>query len=146
MILYADTTDVAAWLGDDAAVPGNVTSLIRHASLMVAEATKTDYYTSDPVTGLPTDPVALQAFNDATCAQIALWAKNGIDPDRLGLDMVAPKRAKGIGTARVDYDTSAITGAAALAARQAATVELCDQSVSILKQAGLMMTRVWTYG
>jgi hypothetical protein len=144
MLIYANPADVTAWLGDS--TPANVTTLLRSASILITDAIKTDYYNADPATGQPTDTIIVQALNDAACAQVAVWVKLGIDPNLAGLDIPAPKRAKGIGSARVDYDTAAQTGAAAIAARQQIATTLCDESVTILKTAGMMMTRVWTYG
>lgn len=144
--VYATTGDLTGgdppWLVD---LPANAGSLLRSASLLIATATISDYYDADDA-GLPTVTAIVEAFRDATCAQVALWATLGIDPNLAGLDVTAPKRAKGIGSAKVEYDTSAASSAAALATRQQLARGLCEQSQRILRSAGMLSTRSWTYG
>lgn len=146
MLIYAisaDLTDATPpWL---TSLPANVGSLLRSASLLVRSTTVTAYYTVDN-TGMPTDATVLQAFKDATCAQVTCWVGLGIDPLNLGLDGKAPTRSKQLDGAAIAYDTAAAVSQAAFAARQAAAVTLCEQSQEILREAGVLLTRVWTYG
>lgn len=142
-VIYATANDYATWTGG--AAPANITALLRSASLLIAEETISAYYDVD-TNGAPTNSVAIAAFRDATCAQASVWAGLGVNPTLGGLDATAPKRSKGIGTARIDYDTSATGSAAAFAARQAATTGLCVEAARILQQAGLLGNRAWTYG
>lgn len=120
---YAAPADVAEWVDD---LPDNVVSLLRSASLRVAEATFRSVYTDTP-TGA--DAAALR---DATCAQAATWIASGIDPADLGVDQ-APIKASSLLTGRVEYDTSAQA-----AARQAAVATLAPDAVAILTAAGLI--------
>lgn len=145
-VVYASAQDYSTWVGDSGIMPTNISQLLRSASLLIAEETKAAYYDADADTSLPTDPTILQAFNDATCAQAMVWAQLGIDPNLGGLDVQAPKRGKGIGTARIDYDTSVVTSAAAFAARQQLVTGLCLQAQTILRQVGVLSMRTWTYG
>lgn len=142
-LVYATTTDLTAWTG--ATAPPNATQLLRRASGLVRKATAAAFYATD-ATGLPTDPPTLQAFKDATTAQAALWTAAGIDPTGGGVAVVAPLRAKRIGSAALDYDTSATSSVTAYAARAAATTTLCDESVDILQQAGINLISPWVAG
>lgn len=146
MLIYATSDDLTTatppWL---TVAPANVGSLLRSASLLIQQTTIASFYDVDD-TGLPTDAVVLQAFVDATCAQVATWAGLGIDPLLVALDGKGPVRSKGIDGASISFDTTAASSAAAFAARQAAASQLCDQSQQILRAAGVLSTRVWTYG
>lgn len=143
-LVYATSADFTTWTGNGSP-PTNITSLLRSASLLVTEETVTAYYTVDD-TGIPTDATVLQAFTDATCAQAAVWVGLGIDPNLAGLDRAAPIKSSKIGTANVERDTSIVSSAAALASAQAVIEDLCTDAQRILRQAGLLNTRVWTYG
>lgn len=143
-IVYATADDYATWTGG--AAPGNIASLLRSASIRIYGATSAAYYDADADTGLPTDAGVIEALKDATCAQAAVWAGLGIDPNLSALDVTAPRRSKRLGAAGVDYDTSAATSSAAFQARQSAATDLCEEAVMILQQAGLLTSRVWTYG
>lgn len=143
MLIYATTTQLATWLGTD--VPANNKSLLRSASLLIADEIKAAYYTTDD-TGLPTDAALLQALADATCSQCEVWIGLGIDPQLMGLDGKGPVKSSTILGAQVVRDTSAASSAAAFASRQAAAYCLADQPARILRDAGLLTTRVWSYG
>lgn len=146
MLIYAtadDLTDGATpWLS---VAPTNAGSLLRSASLIVSRETKSAFYDTDS-DGYATDTVTREAFRQATCAQVAGWVTLGIDPMNLGLDGAAPVRSKSIDGASKTYDTSAASSAAALATRQGAAADLNDQAAEILREAGLLTTRVWGYG
>ena len=146
MLIYASSDDLTSgetpWL---TATPTNAGSLLRSASLIVSRETKAAFYDTDS-DGYPTDTVTREAFRQATCAQVAGWVSLGIDPMNLGLDGKAPVRSKQLDGAAIGYDTSASVSAAALATRQAAADDLNSQAVEILREAGLLGTRVWGYG
>lgn len=142
-IVYATTTDLATWTG--AAVPTNATVLLRSASRLVRQATAVAFYAVDS-NSLPTDATWLQAFKDATCAQVALWAANGIDPTTGGITAAGVLRARKIGTASLDYDTTAATSVTAFAARAFAARTLCQESVEILQQCGIGLNAPWVAG
>lgn len=141
---YADASDYANWTTKTA--PDDIVPRLRSASLMVAEATIGAYYTVDAATLLPTDTATLEALRDATCAQADALIALGADPNLAGTDVKAPTRGKGIGSARVDYDTSAQSSSAALAARQAVVGQLCPDAVRILRAAGLLTVQPWVFG
>lgn len=77
MLVYATADDLAAWTGEDP--PSNAQQLLRTASLAIRDVTKTAFYATDD-TGLPTDPVIVQAFKDACCAHAAALAAFDYDP------------------------------------------------------------------
>lgn len=140
MLVYATTEDFGQWIAGD--VPANAVALLRSASMIITDELSNTYYATDD-TGLPTDTATLQAFRDATCAQAASWIALKIDPLAGGV-----VTSSGIATSKA-LDGASITysdSAAASAARSAATNALCPQAVTILRQAGLLNTRVWTYG
>lgn len=145
-VVYASTDDYSTWVGDSAPIPDNIVQLLRSASLLIAEETKLAYYDADPNTSLPTNTAIIGAFRDATCVQVSVWAKLGIDPNLAALDFAPPKRGKAIGTARIDYDTSAIASVTAFNARQQLVGSLCQEAQTILRQAGILSMRTWTYG
>lgn len=142
-LIYATSTDLSTWTS--ATAPANATQLLRRASGLVRKATATAFYATDP-TGLPTDPDTLQAFKDATCAQAAMWTAAGIDPAGGGVAVIAPLKAKRIGSAGLDYDTSASSSVTAYTARGAAAVTLCEEAVDILQAAGINLINPWIAG
>jgi hypothetical protein len=142
-LVYATTTDLTNWTGG--AAPTNATQLLRSASLLVRDATAAAFYDADS-TGLPTDTTTKQAFNDATCAQAAFWAANGIDPTAGGLTTTGVLRGKRIGTASLDYDTAAVSSVAAMNARLASAKQLCPEAVSILRGAQINTYGPWIVG
>lgn len=144
MLVYAKPLDYLAWTGSEDS-PTNIVGLLRSASLLVTEETITAFYDVDD-TGLPTDTSVLQAFSDATCAQAALWVTLGVDPNLNGVDISTPVKSSKIGTAEIQYDTQLVSSPAALASVQAVISGLCEDAQRILRQAGLLGTRVWTYG
>lgn len=123
MISYADTTALDAWLGTTA--PANAPSLLRSATIVVAAACFRDPYTDTP-TG--TDATVLA---DATCAQVAAWLANNVNPAAGGLDVRVVTEAK-IGTGDVKYDSLPA------AAVQEAATKLAPEAEAILLVAGLL--------
>lgn len=144
MLIYAQTSDYVTYTGVSD-YPDNITSLLRSASLLITEETITSFYDVDD-TGLPTDTGILAAFNEATCAQAYLWATLGVDPNLFGIDITTPVKSSKIGTAEVQFDTQLVSSPAALAQAQATISSLCADAQRILRQAGVLGTRVWTYG
>ena len=142
-LVYAAPGDLAAWTGS--AAPANATQLLRSASLLVRDATASAFYAAD-ATGLPTDPGTLQAFKDATTAQAAFWAANGIDPAAGALPSAGVLRGKKIGSASLDYDTSATVSAAVLQARLDSVESLVPEAVRILRGAGVNTYGPWIVG
>jgi hypothetical protein len=136
----AQPADLAAWTS--AAAPANAIPLLRSASSLVLSATSTSYYDSDPTTGLPTDPVVAQVFNDATCIQAAAWAALGIDPLTGGVTVAGVEQSKSIGTAHITY---ADAGLASAAKAQALSM-LVPEAVRKLVENNLMDSNVWIYG
>lgn len=142
VLVYATPTDLANWTQQP--VPANAAAILRSASLLVREATRNCFYAVD-AGNLPTDAVIKQAFNDATCAQAAYWAANGIDPGA-PLAQAGVLNSKAIGSARLGYDTAGAGSLAAYQARVQASHELCQDAVRILQNAGLQMNGPWVVG
>lgn len=145
MIVHATPAQLATWLGTDA--PANAASLLRSASLLVDRALIGAVYATDS-TGKATDAAVLTALADATCAQADTWQALRIDPAKGAADdSVKPVTSKSIGSATITYEKTA-TGAASAStdARARAAVTLSDNAAQILATAGLLTTRVWTYG
>ena len=49
-------------------------NLLKRASRVIQDLTKTAYWVTDPTTHLPADPDVLETLKDATCAQAAWFA------------------------------------------------------------------------
>ena len=144
MIVHATVDQLAGepWnvTADNAAV------LLRSASLLVDRALIGAIYTTDD-DGVATDATVLQALQDATCAQAATWAALGIDPTGGAAGATAGQVVrKSIGSATVEYDRGSTGRSTAGDARADAAVTLTDEAAQILANAGLLTTRVWTYG
>jgi hypothetical protein len=140
--VYATPTDLTAWMAPTV-IPANATQLLRTASLAIREATETAFYAADPTTGLPTDTVLLQAFNDATCAHAAALYTFSIDPLAGGtLESGVVESSVGIGTARITYADAA----AALAAKGELVNGICLEASRILRQAGIVLGVPWIVG
>jgi hypothetical protein len=75
---YALAADVVAWVGAGQTLPvtAEITRLIRDACIVIDEALIGFVYPSD-VNLNPTDAATIQAFNDATCAQVEWWVETG---------------------------------------------------------------------
>lgn len=143
--IYATPAQLAAYLDPDATEPPTpplATVLLRSASALVRDATKTALYNVDRATGLPTDQGILSMLADATCEQAAAWSVNGIDP-RKGAGQVQRRVAsKALGGASVSYvaDPAADTYLSALASGQS----LVLSAWTMLRNAGLIPNVVIT--
>lgn len=152
MLIFATADDLAAWLPSTVSMPDDPNSLLRSASLLIAEATNTSYYDTvnqdDPtnlnviVDSLPSDPTILQAFNDATCAQATAWLVLGINPATGGVIVSATKTSVGIGSGRITYADAA----AAASARAESLTTLVPEAERVLRAVGLITSHAWSYG
>ncbi|WP_404285428.1 hypothetical protein [Glutamicibacter arilaitensis] len=135
MRIYATAADVQEWTGQ--APPDNVVPLLRSASALVEEATMMAVYPVDN-DGLPRRTADGDAFRDATCAQVAYWVANSLDPSAGGLDELSVKVAssKSIKGASVSYD--AADAARSKQARVDALTTLSHAAFAILRNAGLI--------
>lgn len=130
LVPYAEPTDLAAWTNEDA--PANAVPLLRSATILVARACQLDPYAALPIgeTG--------DALRDATCAQAAYWAANGVDPMQGGY----VETARLVQSAKVlsgEYRTDASTQAKQAAA---AVDGLCAESRALLDAVNLIWTAV----
>lgn len=140
MLIYATIDDLQEWL-PDGEPPDNAATLIRYASLLIADATSSAFYPVD-VTGMPTDAPTLQALTDATCAQAVFWSAAKIDPSASSAGIAGPASSKKVGTAALTYNTTP----AQTQARMDAAETLCAAAQRVLQLAGLLGTTVWSYG
>lgn len=127
VLVYAEPSDLVAWTGQ--AAPDNAEVLLRSASLLVRQATRSAVYATD-ADGLPTNAAEAGAFLSATCAHAAALAGAGVDPLAAGTD--AGVSATSIGSASVSFDASG------LAARASLRTSLCPEALAILDAAGLL--------
>jgi hypothetical protein len=70
--IYATPAEYEAFTGQPA--PTNAARLLARASRLVSRDTKAALFEADPA-GYPTDPDIRDAFREATCAQVAEWAR-----------------------------------------------------------------------
>ncbi|KZM68133.1 hypothetical protein [Nocardia terpenica] len=160
MLIYATAVDLTASHADGTppwlpSTPATAGLLLRHASNLVTRATRLDRYFTYPLpaggappasapagtdTGKPSDPAVSQAFCDATCQQVVFWVTAGINPDAQLTGQPRFISSQTVPGSSVSYDTS--SSAQWL---ETAVTELCDASVDILRNAGLMTlrTEVW---
>ncbi|ASN20698.1 hypothetical protein [Arthrobacter sp. YN] len=133
MIIYATTGDLEQWVSP---APANAAALLRSASILVRTETMTAVYetTED---GAPTEPRLVEAFRDATCAQVRAWNGMGVDPSTAGVPSAAPVKSKKLGSGGFEYDTSVHSSVTAFQAKREAAAQICIESVMILQQAGL---------
>lgn len=129
VLVYAEASDLVAWTGREA--PDNADVLLRSASLLVRQATRSAVYAVD-ASGLPTDAGIAGAFTDATCAHAAALAGAGVDPLAAGTE--AGVSSTSIGSASVT--TLGYLGAEAAKLKLATT--LCAEAQAILDSAGLL--------
>lgn len=137
--IYATPADLAEWSGKDA--PENAAGLLRYASHLVEQATFTAFYQVKP-DGTPWYGPVADAFRDATTAQAAYWAANGLDPaaGALGEQSARVATSKTIKGASLGYD--AADAAKTKEARVQALESLCWESGVILQNAGLLRTAI----
>lgn len=141
MLIFATTDDLSLWnTGVDWSCAGDLSALLRSASLMVAKAAAGACYDVDD-TGLPTDTGLLQALNDATCAQVTAWVVGNVDPAGAGIT-AGVKSSVAIGSASITYADAQ----SAATSRAASLTSLVEEAYDILRTAGLASTRVWSYG
>lgn len=137
MLVYATPSELSTWMGEPAS--DNAIPLLRAASVLVADATKSDIY-DVAANGKPKDDDLLEALRDAACAQAEMWSAAGLDP------------IKGPGGQKQRLTTSSIDGASlgfdaylTEPARQAALTGLCDRALLILRNAGLASSQVLSW-
>lgn len=137
--IYATADDLAEWSG--APAPANAAGLLRYASSLVEGATVNALYATD-AEGYPSGTFTADTFRDATTAQAAFWAANGLDPAAGSLPVLGERVAtsKSIKGASVSYD--AADAAQAKGARIAALETLCGEAYLILSNAGLITAAV----
>ncbi|MGA5209019.1 hypothetical protein ACWCV2_15495 [Streptomyces pseudogriseolus] len=131
--VFATVAEYEAFTGE--AAPANAERLLARASRLVSAATKAALYDTDPA-GFPSDTDVRDAFRDAVCAQVQVWAK---------------RDAAGSGNASdpVASPWTSISAGGLSFSRQSAPVataddtELTAEAAEILAELGLE-TAVWT--
>lgn len=134
MLTYATDLDCMSspWMLDDT---DDLERLIAVASGMVRSATRSARYAVDSA-GKPSEDDIIDAFRDATCAQVATWVRAEIDPATECLsDDSGRVASKAMGGRSVSYSA---TSGAVQAGRQAVAQGLCPEAWTILANAGLV--------
>lgn len=83
MTAYATSAQYVTFTGG-AAAPTGIDRLLTRASEVIDHALRTSIYEVSASTGLPTDAAVIQAFADATCAQVEFWMAGDEEDDILG--------------------------------------------------------------
>lgn len=133
-LIYATAVDLADWTKTPA--PDNADTLLREASILVADACLADIYDTTP-DRMPTDQSLRDAMRDATCVQAAFWAEHGIDPakGRAGMDEI-------VVSSSID-GASETTNAGELEAAKASSMDgLLPTALRLLRFAGLASNAV----
>jgi hypothetical protein len=125
--VYATDAELGAWCNP---LPDNADTLLRDASALVRKATRNDRYDVDAA-GKPTDPDVIEAFRDATCKQVAIWAANDIDSNKGVAGLEQLPASSSIAGASVSYDGA--VNAEIAAARAQSTTALAVEAVDILR-------------
>lgn len=133
ILLFATADQLTSWAGYSNPQSISVDALLRSASLRVAEAVKTAIYDVDDL-GAPTDADLVDAMRDATCAQAAAMAANGVNPAGGVAGASGAVQASSIGSASVQYAVASNAGST----RQALLTQLTDEAAMILSNAGLI--------
>lgn len=128
---YATLEDLARWLGlfdalgepDPTQLPPQATErMLSRASAQIQRATVTSVYNADEA-GLPEDDDIVDAFRDATCAQVEAWLESG---DEHGTQPTPTS---------VKIGSVAISGAGAIALGGS---RLPERARLVLRNAGLL--------
>lgn len=133
-LVYATVDDLKQYVDD---VPKRAELLLKLASRMVYQATKTAWYRVDS-NGMPTNEVVREAFREATCLQVLEWQLAGLDPLAGVVGQSAGVKASSIDGARVEYSETSEE------AMQRALTRLCGSAYATLNVLGLC-GRVWAY-
>lgn len=133
-ISYATQADLAIW--GLTTLPSPADSYLRSATMLVRSATKSAVYDVDE-NGLPSDPIILRAFNDATCAQVEYWQASGVNPMAGGVTFTdggqLASRSEGARAEAFFADSDAFK-----ASRREAAMCLCRLSTEILAANGML--------
>jgi hypothetical protein len=127
VLVYATDAELGAWCNP---LPDNAETLIRDASGLVRKATRNDIYDVDAA-GKPTDPDVIEAFRDATCKQVAIWAANDIDSNKSVAGIEQIPASSSIAGGSVSYDGA--TNAEIAVARARSVQALDPLAVDILR-------------
>lgn len=137
MLTYAAAADLTDPQWGMILTEAEAAPLLRAASGIVRHATRAALYDVDGA-GKPSDPDVIEAFRDATCAQVAFWRSARIDPAAGGMDKPSPTVAsKSMGDRSVTYNDPS-TATAVIQARSAAAQDICMDAWRILRDAGLI--------
>lgn len=124
--LYATVADYRTWSGDAFTPDARVQVLLARSSEAIDRALTGAVYAVDAVTGMPTDPVDIDTFNRATCAQVAFMV--AVDDDS-----GANARMEAVSIGGISIRRAAGTTALALP-------PLGPQALQILQQDGALPT------
>ncbi|OFN80047.1 hypothetical protein HMPREF2526_06030 [Corynebacterium sp. HMSC070E08] len=136
MLVFAQPDDVVKWAGYEFDDDVNLQPLIRRASSMVQRAVRAARFEVTPA-GMPEDPDVMDALRGAVCEQVTVWVENDINPTVIEASS-GGVTSSSIGDASVSYST-----VEAASAKDQAANELCDASLDILFNTGLIGGWPW---
>lgn len=100
--MYATRTDLATWVGEDSpyfdAIPADPTRVLDRAWRRIRANVWGAFDVDDQ--GLATDPVIVQALNDAQCAQVEQWLEVGEEHDIAGLPADTAVSSQGLSVSK----------------------------------------------
>ncbi len=136
-LTYATKAELATFTDTPGGgLPAKADRWLALASALVRSATRTAVYDTLS-TGAPSDSDVSDAFRDATCAQVAAWIEQDIDPTLGAGGITGVAQSSGIGGASVNW------GSDAQWAAKAATVdELTPEALTYLVDLDRAVT-VW---
>ncbi|MDK8469826.1 hypothetical protein [Corynebacterium accolens] len=136
MLIFAQPDDVVTWAGYTFDKEVNMPPLIRRASSMVQHAVRSARFEVTPA-GMPEDPEVMDALRDAVCEQVTVWVENDITPTSIQAAGESITSSS-IGDASVSYSS-----VDAAKVKDHAANQLCDASMEILSNAGLVGGWPW---
>ena len=132
--IYATAAEFETFTGGPAdGTAEQVNAKLRRASIVIEGMTRLSVYPTDE-DGMPSDLDHLEAFRDATCAQLDWW---GDTDDVTGAESQAGPTKIG----SVSFGGSGASGGAANT-KSAATSRLAPEAAEILRNAGLISSAV----
>lgn len=141
-IKYANAADLNAYLGETLTDP-EADALLHRASSSIRDFTRTAYYQVESDGYTASDPKIADAMHDATILQAAALWRARVTPGMTVADLPKAIQAKTLGARSVTYAANA-TADQALAAL--VNGSLSPEAVSVLSQARLLSTSVFTGG
>lgn len=141
-IKYANAEDLNTYLGES--LPNaQADALLYRASSSIRDFTRTAYYAVKEDGYTAEDQNTANAMHDAAILQAAALWRSGVTPGMTVADLPKTIQAKTLGARSVTYATNATADQALVAL---VSGSLAPEAVSVLSQARLLSTSVFTGG